>query len=347
MENKKIEELKLRIDVEIIRPYLESKGFNLTPKHDYDIASYYVARQGDIRYLAFGIYRYNPDAFGLEDYELGDCGQVVYDVNGKVLLDCVDRRADLCSFLLGCKEHYEEIEPSDVFMDDYILISDHKHWLDPISKDRQVEGSECLYSIYKLEYDKYVLQSKHDREVESVLKTPSGELFLNKMGKLYSVRESRYLNDIEFKGLAGLTLASYIDTNIDRLLESTKEVIRAKLKNEDVILAYDYINDGLFGEFSNCATVFAFLDTTGNFVSKLYCRGELEFFTLDVDNDSYEQVIECCKKRLRSTLQKKYANERRRKTREMNKWAKDNANMLTTLMEDLSTESINAIKVKK
>ena len=85
MENNRIkelelqmEELKLKMDVEIIRPYLISKGLNLTPKHKCDLASYYVARRGNLRYLAFGILRYDTSLIGSTNYKKGDCGQIVY-----------------------------------------------------------------------------------------------------------------------------------------------------------------------------------------------------------------------------------------------------------------------------
>ena len=337
MEKDSIEELNLKLDVAIIKPYLKSKGFDLTPKHEYDRIAYYVARKGDIRYLAFGIDHYNPDDFGLTDYELGCCGQIVYDVNGNVLLDCIDKRSELCSFWLKDAEHYEEIKSSDVFMDDYILLSVHSHWKAPLGDCRKVEGPE-EYEIYKLEENGYVLHAKFDNPSEGVLKSSGGELFINDYGKLYGVRAAKHLNDIKFKDIKGAE--SGFDRSIDHLPKDAIDAIEAKLKNDNVLFAYDHIYEGA-GDYFELATIFAFLDIQGNIVSKLYCRCTHDFFTLDVDNDSYAQAVECCKKKMRTIINKRVGYERRRENREVKKKIKDNADMTLAIMESLSgsTES--------
>ena len=81
------------------------------------------SNEADIRYLSFGIGRYDGDLFGEADYKY-ECGQIIYDINGKVLLDCIKTRSDKCFFWLSSSDTYEEIDTSDIFMDDIVLITE-------------------------------------------------------------------------------------------------------------------------------------------------------------------------------------------------------------------------------
>lgn len=345
-----MEELKLKMDVEIIRPYLISKGLNLTPKHKGDLASYYVARRGNLRYLAFGILHYDPNPLCIDEYKKGDCGQIVYDVDGNVLVDCIDNRSDKCLFWLGDAEHYEEIDSSYVFMDDYVLFDGHRHWKSPFDDTTKVEG-EIIFEIYKFDGDKYkhydrytYICSKHD----AVLKASDGELFINGRSKLYGVRDSRYLNDIEFKDIFGV---EGIHSGIQYLTDDVKNMINDKLKKDNVLFAYDHIYEN--GYYGKDATIFVFLDTKGNIASKLYFKTDKKFLALDVDNDSYNEVVNACKAVMQADAKRETDNERRREqrlvTREFNLRKKAQGEMITTLVDDFSKneESKEAVKIKK
>lgn len=356
MENNRIkelelqmEELKLKMDVEIIRPYLESNGFDLTPKHEYDRAGYYVARRGNLRYLAFGILRYDPNPLCIDEYKKGDCGQIVYDVDGNVLVDCIDNRSDNCVFLLGDAEHYEEIDSSYVFMDDYVLFDGHKHWKSPFDDTTKVEG-EIIYEIYKFDGNKYKHYDRYTdicSESDAVLKASDGELFINGRGKLYGVRDARYLNNIKFKDICGV---KGISSRIEYLTDGVKNMINDKLKKDNVLFAYDHIYAN--GHYGKDATIFVFLDTKGNIVSKLYFKTDKKFLALDVDNDSYNEVVNACKAVMQADSKREADNERRREqrlaTREFNLRKKANVEMITTLEDDLckNDESKEVVKIK-
>lgn len=344
-----MEELKLKMDVEIIRPYLISKGLNLTPRHKCDRVSYYVARRGNLRYLAFGILRYDTSLMGSTDYKKGDCGQIVYDVDGNVLIDCIDNRSDKCIFWGRDAEHYEEIDSSYVFMDDYVLFDGHRWWKSPFDHVTKVEG-EIIYEIYKFDGNKYKHYDKYDStyiERDAVLKASSGELFINGKGKLYGVRDSRYLNDIEFKDIFGV---EGVHSDIQYLTDDVKNIINDKLKKDNVLFAYDRIY--AYGHYGKDATIFVFLDTKGNIASKLYCKTDKKFLSLDVDNDSYNEVVNACKAVMQADTKREADNERRREqrlaTREFNLRKKANVEMITTLEDDLckNDESKEVVKIK-
>ena len=357
MENKRIkelelqmEELKLKMDVEIIKPYLISKGFDLTPRHEYDRAGYYVARKENLRYLAFGILHYDPNPLCIDEYKIGDCGQIVYDVDGNVLVDCIDNRSDKCLFWLGDAGHYEEIDSSYVFMDDYVLFDGHEHWKSPFDDTTKVEGG-IIYEIYKFDEDKYKhydrypgICSKHD----AVLKASDGELFINGKGKLYGVRDARYLNNMEFKDICGV---KGISSRIEYLTDDVRDMINDKLKKDNVLFAYDHIY--AYGHYGKDATIFVFLDTKGNIASKLYFKTDKKFLALDVDNDSYNEVVNACRGIMQADAKREADNERRRKqrlaTREFNLRKKAQEEMITTLVDDFSKndESKEAVKIKK
>lgn len=356
MENNRIkelelqmEELKLKMDVEIIRPYLISKGFDLTPKKKYDRASYYVAKKGNLRYLAFGILRYDPSILEIDDYKKGDCGQIVYDVDGNVLIDCIDNRSDKCVFRGRDAEHYEEIDSSYVFMDDYVLFDGHRWWKSPLDHVTKVEG-EIIYEIYKFDGNKYKHYDRYTdicSEYDAVLKASDGELFINGRGKLYGVRDSRYLNDIEFKDICGV---KGISSRIEYLTDDVKSIINDKLKKDNVLFAYDRIY--AYGHYGKDATIFVFLDTKGNIASKLYLKTDKKFLALDVDNDSYNEVVNTCRTIMQADSKREADNERRREqrlaTRDFNLRKKANVEMITTLEDDLckNDESKEVVKIK-
>lgn len=348
MENNRMEELKM--DVEIIKPYLISKGFDLTPRHECDRAGYYVARKENLRYLAFGILHYDPNPLCVDEYKKGDCGQIVYDVDGNVLVDCIDNRSDKCLFWLGEGGHYEEIDSSYVFMDDYVLFDGHKHWKSPFDGTTKVEGG-IIYEIYKFDGDKYKHYDRYTgtcSKYDAVLKTSDGELFINGSGKLYGVRDARYLNNMKFKDICGV---KGISSEIKYLTDDVRDMINDKLKKDNVLFAYDHIY--AYGHYGNDATIFVFLDTKGNIVSKLYFKTDKKFLALDVDNDSYDEVVNACKAVMQADAKGEADNARRREqrlaTRESNLRKKAQGEMITTLVDDFSKndESKEAVKIKE
>ena len=234
-------------------------------------------------------------------------------------------------------------------MDDYVLFDGHRWWKSPFDHVTKVDG-EIIYEIYKFDGNKYKPYDKYAStyiERDAVLKASSGELFINGKGKLYGVRDSRYLNDIEFKDIFGV---EGVHSDIQYLTDDVKNIINDKLKKDNVLFAYDRIY--AYGHYGKDATIFVFLDTEGNIASKLYFKTDKKFLALDVDNDSYNEVVNACKAVMQADSKREADNERRREqrlaTREFNLRKKANVEMITTLEDDLckNDESKEVVKIK-
>lgn len=325
MEKSKIDKLKLEIDVETIKPYLIDKGYDFTMHNEYDKFAYHVARKDDIRYLAFGIWRYQGEIFGDPDYKY-EYGQIIFDINGRVLLDCIKTKSEKCFFWFGIPETYEEIDSSDIFMDDIVLITEQKNFRDLPN-----------YSIYKLENENYTRIGEFNEGCTGVEKTSNGELFINKYGRLYGVRKLKFLNDLVFKDIIGINCgAGTLRYDIKNVCSSCKnddmkDIIRNTLQKNDLLFAYDYVYSDLLDDRRERATIFTFLDTNGNIACKLYVKSEYEFYSIDVNNGTYEEAKEYCKSRLNNDVKRKIANERRKRTRERNLRCKAYEQMMETV----------------
>ena len=292
---------RIRSDVEIIKPYLISKGYDFSNKSGKDIFAYNVARKDNLRHLSLGIFHYLGEKNYDSEYDSKFC-QIIYDTEGKVLLDCVNYKSQYLIRWGWSPESLEEHDPSYTFMDDYVLID-------------KVDKYGTYYSIYKLENGVYSLVSEYNETNASVIKSSSGELFLEKCGELYSVREQRKLTNLHFKNIKGA------DVNKQRLTYDIKHIemtavadmIYNILQNNNLLFAYDYVysEDTYDGAYKQ-ATIFLFLDINGNIASKLYYRSEWESLAIDVDNESYEQGLAICRKRLDRDIKREESIERRK-----------------------------------
>ena len=329
MAKSNIDELSLKMDVEIIKPYLTSKGYDFTSHDDLDHFAYHVARKGDVRYLSFGTGYFDGYIFGEADYKY-DFGQIIYDINGNVLLDCLKTKSSHCRFWLGRQETYEEIESSDIFMDDIAFITEEKISDIP------------YYSIYKMEDGKYTRIGEFNQACTEVEKTSGGELFVNNLGRLFGVRELKFVNDLKFKDIIGVTCGAgslrYDINNVCSSLanDEMKDIIVNTLKNNDVLFAYDYIYSTIYYEEPKNATIFVFLDTKGNITGKLFVKSEREFYSLDVSNDTYEEVKKKCINKLNNIARREIANERRKNTRNYNLRRESNKQMMESITNNFN-----------
>ena len=121
MEENKIIEIKT--NVELIKPYLESIGYDFTIRDTYDKFAFHLASRDDLRYLSFGIMRYKMNKYSdLDKYE-NEFGQIIYDKNGNVLSECLKEKSPYCFFFGGETITYGTIPESSIFMDDFALFT--------------------------------------------------------------------------------------------------------------------------------------------------------------------------------------------------------------------------------
>ena len=323
MEKKDIDELSIKNDIEIIKPYLISKGYDFLVKSEYDIFSYAVARKDDKRYLSFGIFNYNGELFGAPNYDC-EFGQIIYDTNGKILLDCVKCDSINIEYDYEKKENYIELDSSDIFMDDYVVIS------------KINESFVPYYSVYKLENGSYI--HKGDCEGIGVIleKTPSGELLINNHGRLHGVRDFKNLNDLVFKDIISSNCdKESIRFAIDYLCSSSpsevKDNILNIINNNDLLLAYDYIDSDLYCGLNNRMTIFTFLNTKGDIASKLFVKSSHKFYSMDVDNKSYEEAKEKIRERLNEEIERNIKKEKKKVIKERHLCSRSREKLIKTL----------------
>ena len=305
---------KIKKDVEIIKPYLISKGYDFSNKSGSDIFAYNIARKDNLIYLSLGMFYYLGEEYYEPKYDSKFC-QIIYDTNGKVLLDCIKYKSNNCIRIGWHPETWIEHDPSYIFMDDYVLID-------------KIEHSDIpYYSIYKLENGTYSLIDEYRKVNTELIKTSRDELFLKNSGRLYSVRNAKYVNDLRFKDIIDATACKnyWFDPQIGHI---NKEAIYNVLQNNNLLFAYDYIHSNASAYKS--AIVFVFLDANGNIASKLYCSSKSATYTIDVDNNSYNQVLELCRKKLDEEVYRERALETRRYKRELEAYNK--------LLEELSND---------
>lgn len=315
-------------DVEIIKPYLTSLGYNFNNISPNDLFTYMIAKKGYLRYLFFGIKRYDGCYLGDFDYKTEATGQIIYDINGNVLLECTKERTGYPEYHCDndyyvSNNHYMEIDPSNIFMDDIALITRYNGYI------------KKGYSIFKLENNKYSLIKNVNKPYSYVEKTSKGELFINDMGKLYGVRDLDYLNNLKFKDIFGSGNSLYSINNIN---QDTISKIQSILNNNNLLFAYDYVENDEYLDRTKTATIFAFLDKKGNIASKIFVKSELEFYLLDADNNTYEEAKEYCINRLNKIVRNEISLERLREAKESKLRSITNEQVLEALSTDFKEE---------
>lgn len=306
-ENKTIIRLQTEIakeEVDIIKPYLKSKGIDLDIHSPEDSSTYLVERKGDKICLSY----YNchvkskVDSLDLTQFE-SVSGTIVYDINGNVLIDrIVDDRGMSLARDDG-KEEYRTATPGRFFIDDnHILI-----------KRNSNDCSLVSYHLYKLEDNKYRLVHVFSKK-DDVINTESFECtpaMLNNgvvaySGKLYSIKEERYLNTLQFEMICAYDSTGHIgpysyNNNGPHkgLKDSMSETIKEELKDGNLLYAQrtvfsHYIDRTKKGNPQTLikTPIFVLLDMNGNIVSDLFFELKDEIRRIKVDNSTFIKVIE-------------------------------------------------------
>ena len=273
-----INDLKNAIDVGIIKPYLASMGYYFSENDDCTFA---IARKDNLRFIAFAITSYKHNSFNTCNIKNTDMGQIVFDTDGNVLL--FDKAgSSYCSLGFHKKENYIDLDPDKVFVDDMILLQslndDHSRYL----------------SVYKFDGSKYVEAYKVDHVF--IEKTTDNKAVINDGGRLFDIKKQMYLNDIQFSDIL-----DYDDINSSNNLlrlpflfiqEGLQLSIMECIKNNKLLFAYKNIENNQYLSYPKKATVFMFVDTFGNIVSKAYFKSKFDYLEKEVTNDTYVEVLQ-------------------------------------------------------
>ena len=322
---------ELKKDVEIIKPYLISKGYDFNFYANKGLISFGICKKDNIRLLVFGM---NEDPSYMVSGE--EFGQIVYDTDGNILLDCLDKRNDDCWFHGYKKEDYYEICPDGIFIDDLLIISNYKY------------QDDHEYSIYELKDGKYNLIKE---EVDAkLLKTSGDDYFLYEdwfkdNAKIYNIKQRKYLDIPQFNFICGTEYDIY-NMNFNNRNYKMNEKINEIILNNNVLFVYNVVSSEKY-TYADHADAFLFIDTNGNIVSKLCFKTEDDFATFDINKETYDQVMNQCVDRIDKAYKKKIANEKRRETIKYNRRAKITNELLDTLSNNYIDDNEQGQFIKK
>ncbi len=337
-------EIELQIDVEIIKPHLKKIGYDFEKKSKNDFVKYTIARKGDMRYLAFSI---NKDVGEFTTEYSSTCGQIIYDVNGNVLLECVPDTPCYYDDIYRSSEdnnQYKEIDPANVFIDDETVL---------LGDDNEKLFRHCsAYKVYKLRDGKYEYKNE-TFGIDSIVKTSNGDVFLQTRIRLYDVKKNDFMNTPVFSKVYGAETPLKNSLDVSKLEsryidEETKERIVDIVNNNNLLLGYTRVENGNYiGEDDDEADVIVLFNTSGEIVSDLFVKTETKFYTLDVTNDTYAETIEIVRKNLVDDIRKRIALEERRKNRKLKLMDKAEHDMLNALSADFSVSKPGVQKTIK
>lgn len=341
LAEEQLKALRVKRDVEIIKPYLEEKGvrFDLTKPSDH--IDYYFRRRNNIIHLTFVGYFENYSDGCYRNYNIYP-GQIVYDTDGNVLIDYVADEGYHHSIERNDNtdsNNYREVDPSDVFLDDENIL---------------IHQDNISYVHYKLVDGKWISVNKFERDENGKapfinrLDTADGQIMLDCNGKLYSVSESMYLNKIRFSGLTDYEKAHFPDTDsVDRtdgFSESTSKLFSKIMKENNLLVGYTtipvkYTELGIKDpiELKDEIRAFVFLNTNGDIVSKMYYSIDNVLYSIPVSNNTYKRGIEKVRQAGTSNLEKKVFAKRASIRKELiDKMNKEN-NLLISLEKEVTT----------
>ena len=315
----------IKKDVEIIKPYLNSKGLNLTLGNKKDSIVYFLTRFENKRHLKVEYLSY--------DKVMAQRYQIVYDINGNILLDCINCSSN-GDFNTNGNEVYYENKQEEIFIDSNNIILE------------KILNSQPVYTLYMLNSGRY-------KEIHTftkadfnnykggifvpnirILKTANNDFFINYGGKLYSLSEYKYLNNLEFNDIFDYTelqspYSCWRERSSELINESSDE-IKKILKKNNLLYASTTIN-AKYNDITKHSKAFVYLDTKGNIVSKLYLELKNTFVLIDVANDTYDNILEKCKELIVKEIKNDISREKRAKARAKTLELKNKKNMLETI----------------
>ncbi|MBR4830270.1 MAG: hypothetical protein IKZ96_00685 [Bacilli bacterium] len=290
--------------VEIIKPYLKTKGIDLEINSPEDTLVFWVEKKEDTICLSYYHCYIKPvvDTIKRKEFE-SISGTIVYDVNGNVLIDRIVGEKGMSYAKDTGKAEYKYVEPGHSLISDDLIL---------IKRDNTEDYNLISYHLYRRENGKYKLVhvfSKADNAIynDSFVCTPSmlenGVVAYS--GKLYNINEKRYLNDLQFNKVCAYDSYKYIgpysyDNNGPHkgLLEKLSETLKAQLKENnllygEVMLHTPYYEKHKTGNPSAWikTPVFVLLDMNGNIVSDLFFELKNEIRRVKVDNESFDTVL--------------------------------------------------------
>ena len=168
------------------------------------------------------------------------------------------------------------------------------------------------YSFYKKSGDKYIHVFDFNEPNDGIIRTTSGEAFINAKGRLFSISKKDYINTVRFEKAYSSETSSEDFALANSYLCSIKQhqMIYSLIKNNNLIFLSVPINVSYKGVEKNAVT-FCFINEKGKLVSKVYFRTEDKFYSVNVSEKKYDEALESCKERLLKEIKKEIETERK------------------------------------
>lgn len=334
----KLNDYLVKREMKPIQSYFDSIKEELSFDEENSSLDITITMYKDLRYAKFDFRHYNgkvekkgtyPFTIDWQCYDSIN-GKVVYDTNGNILLNKTkigngksDPKIIEKNYNLIDSEIIEK-NLSSFLDDEYIII--HEHYRDT--------------ELYKLNNGKYEVIhtfSRNKGEHVKVEHTPSlwAEGILIHDKRLYDVNKDEYLTNIDFDFLKAYdsdSLPKVIDWNNNEIEKEYEERTRAKLKNNNLLLATKKIIVRHMDKRDE-ANTFCYLDTTGTITGKLHVIIDGKMINLDVTNETYNIVIEELKEIMKKKIERKVISEKKAKIRKENQMTKKKRQLLETIMQ--------------
>lgn len=292
----------------IIKPYLESKGVDLTIYGPGDRICIWIENFEDkisFRYY----YRHVKERVAYTPSEteyVDEMGRIVFNENGEVLIDLIE----------GCPEYFRsgEVGEAKFFITEGKTFIDDKHVIIPCT-DQFTEGKVInLYKLVDGGYEFVHAFSVKDTSMQhkfifnpELEYTPellkNGLLVYNR--QLFSLEKGRYIGDYRFDSIYAYDTPkvigpySYHNNEAHKgLKEKFSERLKGIMKKNDCLYG-EWIIDVFYTDkrkTGNPVTVihtpyFVFLDKEGKVVSDLFFELKDEIKRIKVTNENFAEVL--------------------------------------------------------
>ena len=277
--------------VEVIRPYFEREGselsFDVNPY--VDKITFSGARKGDIIYLV--INKVHEKGAGVKEYKTGF---IVFKPDGTVLIDF--SHCDSVVRGTSSKEivTYETLPSDNIIFDENNIITTAIRFSGPYIHYRNIDGK--FVPVHEFSKEDF----KHGNNSPDIkrLNVEGDKILISCRGKLYSVTDACYLNDLEFEttfahGLRDSSDAFYpgwLYTDPEEYQKSTNDSMKEVASKNNLLVGYHRI-DVLEENRREDTETFVFLDYTGKIVSKMFYELDGALCSMDVSNETYYDAL--------------------------------------------------------
>ncbi len=262
------------------------------------------------------------------DWYLCNCmgGDVIYDVNGNILLDTTHEWEGATHPIINEKIYKlidlnNKAKETSIFLDDDYVIIEHRD----VNLYKRIDGK--YEKIHTFLYD----EGYHVMHTSSLW----AEKLLIHGKRLYNLDKNEYLTDMDFDALHPYDseeFPSVIDWHDKELSKDFEDTTREKLKNHKWLIGTKKIVVKHLDRRVEAPT-FCYLNTNGTIVGKLHVIIYGKMTSFEVKNETYNTIIGEIKEVIKKQIEKMIAKENAAKRRKENQMTKKRRQLLEAIKE--------------